>query len=218
MGVATGAQLGLGIYNAIEQSKNKLEAQRALEDYQRQELENSNVYENMRIATMGTDLQKEEQARLASTQMDTLAGAGVRGVIGGTGRVQANNERVNNQIASDLERQEIERERLIASDNANIRSMIENREQNDINALSSQYNTAVDSQQMAFGNILSATGTFENQLTDGEGAGMFKTVFDNKTTNQTKQNQGFANRNNNGLSPREIYTNYDINGNYIGPK
>jgi hypothetical protein len=218
MGVATGGQLGLGIYNAFEQSKNKLEAQRALEDYQRQELENSNVYKNMRIATMGTDLQKEEQARLASTQMDTLAGAGVRGVIGGTGRVQANSERVNNQIASDLERQQIERERLIASDNANIRSMIENREQNDINALSSQYNTAVDSQQMAFGNILSATGTLENQLTDGAGAGMFKTAFDNNRQTQKTNMPNTANKNTNGLKPREIFSNYDANGNYIGPK
>jgi hypothetical protein len=225
MGVASGTQMGLGIYNLIQSSKDKLELKNAFEELERQELENSNVYENMRIATMGSDLQREEQARLASTQMDALTGAGVRGVIGGTGRVQANSDRVNNQIASDLERQEIDRERLIAGDEANIRSMIENREQNDINALSSQYNTAVDSQQMAFGNILSATGSMENQLTDGQGAfgamSSRKTGGATETDNTTIENRPQfvpTLRTSRGLNPRQIYSNYDSNGNYIGPK
>lgn len=142
MGAATAVMGGIGVlggaYQAIEGSRQAREARRALEDYQRQELLNS--YENLQVSTMGADLQKEEQARLASSQVEALQGAGVRGVVGGLGRVEAGNQAVNRQVGADLDMQRKQIDQMIAQEDSRLLSMQEQREMQDISALSSQYN------------------------------------------------------------------------------
>jgi hypothetical protein len=133
---ATGA-LASGI-QAISGAKQKRDAQKALENYQRQELQN--VAEGLQVSTLGADLQREEQARLAATQVGALQGAGVRGLIGGLGRVEAGNQMVNRQIGADLDMQQKQIDQMYAQDQANIRGMQEQRETSDIAGLSSQYN------------------------------------------------------------------------------
>jgi len=89
---------------------------------------------------LGADLQREEQARLASTQVGALQGAGVRGLIGGLGRVEAGNQMVNREIGAGLDMQQKQIDQMRAQDEANIRGMQEQREVSDIAGLSSQYN------------------------------------------------------------------------------
>jgi len=135
--------LGSG-YQAIKGAKDARDAKNALENYQRQEL--SNVTEGLQVSTLGADLQREEQARLAATQVGALQGAGARGVLGGLGRVEAGNQMTSRQIAADLDEQQKQIDQMRAQDEANIRSMQETREQQDISGLSSQYNAG--NQQM----------------------------------------------------------------------
>lgn len=135
--------LGSG-YQAIKGAKDARDAKNALENYQRQEL--SNVAEGLQVSTLGADLQREEQARLAATQVGALQGAGARGVLGGLGRVEAGNQMTSRQIAADLDEQQKQIDQMRAQDEANIRSMQETREQQDISGLSSQYNAG--NQQM----------------------------------------------------------------------
>jgi hypothetical protein len=123
---------------AISGAKQKRDAQQALENYQRQDLEN--VAEGLQVSTLGADLQREEQARLASTQVDALQGAGARGLIGGLGRVEAGSQMVNRQIGADLDAQQKQIDQMRAQDEANIRDIQEKREIADIAGLSSQYN------------------------------------------------------------------------------
>jgi small-conductance mechanosensitive channel len=142
MGAATAIMGGIGVlgsaYQAIEGRRQAREARRALEDYLRQEL--LNPYENLQVSTMGADLQKEEQARLASSQVEALQGAGVRGVVGGLGRVEAGNQAVNRQIGADLDMQRKQIDQMIAQEDSRLLSIQEQREMQDISALSSQYN------------------------------------------------------------------------------
>jgi hypothetical protein len=133
---ATGA-LASGI-QAISGAKQRRDAQRELENYQRQELQN--VAEGLQVSTLGADLQREEQARLASTQVGALQGAGVRGLVGGLGRVEAGNQMVNREIGAGLDMQQKQIDQMYAQDQANIRGMQEQREVADIAGLSSQYN------------------------------------------------------------------------------
>jgi hypothetical protein len=133
---ATGA-LASGI-QAISGAKQKRDAQRELENYQRQEFQN--VAEGLQVSTLGADLQREEQARLASTQVGALQGAGVRGLVGGLGRVEAGNQMANREIAAGLDAQQMQIDQMYAQDQANIRGMQEQREVADIAGLSSQYN------------------------------------------------------------------------------
>lgn len=129
--------LGSG-FQAIKGAEQSAQARRELENYQRQQLENA--YENVQVSTLGADLQREEQARLAASQTEALQGAGVRGLIGGLGRVEAGSQVMNAQIGADLDRQQQAINQAIAQDEAQIRAMQEQREMQDVSALSSQYN------------------------------------------------------------------------------
>lgn len=133
---ATGA-LASGI-QAISGAKQRRDAKNALENYERQNLEN--VAEGLQVSTLGSDLQREEQARLAASQVGALQGAGVRGLVGGLGRVEAGNQMTNREIGANLDAQQKQIDQMYAQDQANIRGMQEQREVGDISALSSQYN------------------------------------------------------------------------------
>jgi len=128
--------LGSG-FQALKGAKDARDAKNALENYNRQEL--SNVAEGLQVSTLGSDLQREEQARLAASQVGALQGAGVRGLVGGLGRVEAGNQMVERQIGADLDMQQKQIDQMYAQDQAQIRGMQEQREVADISGLSSQY-------------------------------------------------------------------------------
>lgn len=169
MGAAAAiAGTGLGIYQAIEEAKEKDSARRELENYKRQELDN--VQENRTVSTLGADRQREEQSRLTSTQVDALRGAGTRGLVGGLGRVEVGNQNVNQQIAANLDMQQKEIDAAIAQDEANIRAMRENRENADIAALSSQYQAGGQNLNTGLGTAIMGAGMLGNQYAAMKGA------------------------------------------------
>jgi len=139
---STIAMTGIGLlgstFQAVKGIKDANDAKSALENYERQEL--TNVTEGLQVSTLGSDLQREESARLAATQVGALQGVGARGVVGGLGRVEAGNQQLNRQIGADLDAQQKQLDQLYAQEQANIRGMQEQREQQDISGLSSQYN------------------------------------------------------------------------------
>jgi hypothetical protein len=165
--ITGGLSAGIGLYQTIQGSKEKRDAQKALENYERQKLEN--VAQDLQVSTLGADRQLAEQSRLASTQIGALQGGGTRALIGGLGRVEAGNQVVNDQVTADLDQQRKDIDRMIASDNANIRGMQENRENADISALSSQYQAGKQDMNMGIGNIVQGVGSVANQF-GGAGA------------------------------------------------
>ena len=142
--------LGSG-YQAIKGAKDARDAKNALDNYKRQEFQN--IAEGMQVSTLGADLQREEQARLAASQVGALQGAGVRGVIGGLGRVETNSQITNRQIGADLDMQQRQIDQMYAQDQANIRGMQEQREYSDIAGLSSQYNAGNQMFQQGLGGL-----------------------------------------------------------------
>jgi hypothetical protein len=160
MGLATGLSAGLGIVggisNMISGAKEKRDAENALENYQRQELKN--VAEGLQVSTLSSDLQREEQSRLASGQIQAARESGTRGMIGSLGRIEAGNQRVMRETGANLDMQQKQIDQIQAEDDARIRGMQENREQNDINALSSQYQAGKQEMFGGFGNIIQGTG------------------------------------------------------------
>jgi hypothetical protein len=147
---------GVGLFQTIQGAKQARDAKNALENYERQELKN--VAEDLQVSTLGSDLQREEQARLSASQIDALQGSGTRGIIGGLGRVEAGNQNVNRQIAADLDMQQREIDRMRAQDETRIQGMQEQREVADINALSSQYNTGQQNMMSGLGTTIAGTG------------------------------------------------------------
>jgi hypothetical protein len=174
IGTATAIAGGIGLlgsgFQAIKGAEQSAAARRELENYQRQQLENA--YENVQVSTLGADLQREEQARLAASQTEALRGAGVRGLVGGLGRVEAGSQMMNAQIGADLDRQQQAINQAIAQDEAQIRAMQEQREMQDISALSSQYNAGQQTMMSGLGGIaqtglgLATSGIFDKKNVD----------------------------------------------------
>jgi hypothetical protein len=172
--IAGGMSVVGGAYNMIQGAKQRRDARKALENYERQELKNT--AENLQVSTLGADRRREEQARLAGTQIDALKGAGTRGIIGGLGRVEAGNQNVNADIAANLDEQQKQIDQMKAQEDANIRAMQENRENADISALSSQYNAGNESFQQGIGQTIGGVGAIANKYANRE-----KPTTDNTT-------------------------------------
>ena len=128
---------GLAAYQTYNGAENKRKGEKALRDYERQDLDNSNAYESIPISTVGRDLMREESQRTAANAIDAIRNMGSRGTAYLPGIVAANNT-ANREARSYLDDQVIRRNYAIAGDDANIRSMKENREEADLSGLGNQ--------------------------------------------------------------------------------
>lgn len=173
MGSAAAGALGagMGLYQTIQGAKQARDAKNALENYQRQEL--TNTAEGLQVSTLGSDIQREEQARLSATQIDAASGGGSRGLATSLGRIEAGNQRVNREIGADLDRQQKDIDMLRAEDEKRIQSMTEQRQNADISALSSQYNAGEQMKYSGLGNIVAGTGQaavgIDNSIREAKG-------------------------------------------------
>lgn len=164
--LAAGTAIG-GIAQSISGAKQKRDAMRAARNFRRQKL--SNVNEGRRISTLGADLQREEQARIAASSVEALRSGGVRS-LGNVGRIVQGTNLANRQIGSDLDRQRVALDRDIAMDEARIQQMQEARDNKELGALQGQVNAANQTMNAGFGNILSGVGGLEASgvFSDGE--------------------------------------------------
>ena len=128
--------VGMSAYQAYSGAQQAEEAKKALENLPVQELKNP--YENLQVSTMGADLKQQEQQRLEASQIEALQGAGVRGVVGGLGRVEAGSQAVAQQTGADLDAQRKAIDQAIASGSMTVQQMEEQRKNANIAALSSQ--------------------------------------------------------------------------------
>jgi hypothetical protein len=161
MAAVTSAIIGAGtaaysMSQSIKSGKEKRAAARAIAEQKAPEL--TNIGEGLQVSTLGSDLAKEEQGRLAASQVNAAQEAGTRGVIGSVGKIAAQNQAVNAQAAADLDRQQKEIDSFRAQDEGNIRGLKEQRFRDKLAALSSQYNSANQMQQQNIGNVISGTG------------------------------------------------------------
>lgn len=172
MAVITGAAIAAGtaaysISQSVKAAKEKKAAARAINEQVAPEL--TNAGEGLQVSTLGSDLQREEQARTSANQVQAAQEAGTRGVIGSVGKIAAGNQRVNAQTAADLDRQQKEIDYFRAQDKANIRNLEEQRFREKLAALSSQYNAANTTQQQSTANAVSAIGSGFGQYAASQG-------------------------------------------------
>lgn len=111
---------------AVSGFARKRKAQKALDRFRRQNLQN--VTKGMRVSTLGAELRAQEQARRFSTSVDALQGAGVRGLVGGLGRQEMISDIADQRTAAQLDQQQMMIERMEAQDEVRIRQMQEARE------------------------------------------------------------------------------------------
>ena len=169
MGAATAVSAGAGALGAvtggIQYFSGKANQKKiAREIANMKEVPLTNVADGMQVSTLGSNLQKEQQAQLAATQTAALQDGGTRALLGGLGRVSANSQDVNATIAANLDQQKNQIEQIKAEDEANIRATKENRKNAKLAALSSQYNAASQNATQGVANIIQGAGMAGNAL------------------------------------------------------
>ena len=202
--ISGGLGLAGGLYQAIQGNKEGEDAKSALANYHRQQLHN--VTEGMTPSTYGSNLARQEQGRLASEQVNALQGSGVRGVVGGIGRVQAGNEDVMGRNGANLDLQQHQIENMRAEDDARIRAMKNDIENRDIAGLSSQVQSGKQDMYGGFGNIIKSADSF------GKPSPTERPMAE--SLSGQIQPQGFSSNNNN--LPFSSYLNTN-KSNYIYP-
>ena len=126
-------------------------AKKALENYQRQELKN--VTEGLRVSTLGAEMQTQEAQRRFATTVDALQSGGVRGLVGGLGAAEQQQQQVQQQIGANLDQQQAQIERMRAQDEARIQGMQEAREQQDIAGMGAELAAGRQAVQSGIGGL-----------------------------------------------------------------
>lgn len=151
---ATGAAISAGgaLSKAISGAQRARKMQDAIANYQRQDLTNT-VRGNIGVSTLGADLAREEMARGTATSVDALASGGVRGMVGGIGRVQQANNTTQREIGADLDRQQQQIDQMVIQDDQRIRQMQERREEQDLAGMGAELNAGRQDQYSGVGDI-----------------------------------------------------------------
>jgi len=124
-------------YQAWQGREQNRKAQKALQDYNRQDLGKSNPYENIAVSTVGSDIMREESQRNSANTVDALRNMGTRGAAM-LPQVVANNTIANQESRNYLDEQINKRNYAIAGDQTAIRSMKEDRENADLAGIGQQ--------------------------------------------------------------------------------
>ena len=181
LGISAAASLAQTISGLSRRSR----AKRLLEDFERQELKN--VADQLKVSTLGAELQSQEAQRRFATSVDALRSAGVRGVVGGLPAVEAQQQRLQRQIAADLDRQQKQIDLIRAQDEARIRQIQEQRESMEIAGLGSEM--AAGSREFqtglsGLGQTATAFLSLDEGVESGSGEGLAGTSYGSYLNNQ----------------------------------
>ena len=146
--IAAGIGAVGGIAQAVSGFSQARRARQELEDYQRQEL--APVTDDLQVYTKGGEMRMQEAARIGSSAIDALSQGGSRLVATGLGNVVQGVDRVGQSVSVGYEDQQSRIDQFRVQDAMRIQQMQEQREMQDLAALSSQYQAG---QQMLWSGI-----------------------------------------------------------------
>lgn len=158
IGNAVGAAGGVMKY--FEGRKMQKKAQEAIDNFEWQEL--NNPYDDLQVSTLGAELRQEQANITTAGNVEALRSGGNRALIGGLGRVQAQNNDVSRQIAANLDEQQKTIDYAGAQDDVKRRDMIESRQANELAGYGQMMNVGMG---MKYGGIadVQATGQAQSQ-------------------------------------------------------
>lgn len=156
VGLAVSA--GMSGLQMAQASKQKKEAQKAIEGYDRQDLTNS--YNGLQVSTLGADRQREDMARAMATYGGLAAMGGSRGIAATLPALleQQNNQEA--QIAANLDQQQMQINQMKAGGDMQIQGMQEQRENNDLLGYGNMLNNAEQMKSGALNQLATAGASF----------------------------------------------------------
>lgn len=172
--VLAAGSLAMGIVGGVQKQKEgrkmQQEAQKQIDAFKWQELQNP--YKTMQVSTLGADLQRESAAVTEAGMIDTLQQAGDRAAIGAIGKVQANSNMLNRQIAINLDEQQREIDKSAAQQDINNQMMKEQRQSNELAGYGQMLNTGIQTRQQGWNDIVNGVGAASQMM--GAYSGAFK--------------------------------------------
>ena len=169
MGIGTGISAIGGLIGGAKKAKEgrrmQKKAQSFIDDFEWQDLQNP--YDGIGVSTLGADLQREEMAKNMATSVHALQSGGIRGVMGGLGKLNSQAQYTNRQIGSDLDRQRQSLEMARANDEANQRAMVENRQAQELQGYGQMLNVGINTRYGGITDMVNAgvlAGQAANQL------------------------------------------------------
>lgn len=188
MAIATAAQGALGLVGGatkfFEGRKMQREAQKKIDAFEWNDLEN--VHKNQQVSTLGSDLLREENARVTATTTDALRGGGNRAIVGGLGKVVAQSNTVNREAAADLDKQQKQIDFAKAQDDVRIREMIEKRQSDELQGYGQMLNVGMGMKYSGIGDAINAVGVVGQGLSGMKENGMFGADPNKKGIDQTQ--------------------------------
>jgi hypothetical protein len=160
MAAAIGGAVG-GFKKMKEGRDLQDEGQQGIDNFSWDELRNP--YEDLQISTAGAEMQAEEAARVSSTVMQAGRAGGTRGIAATAGRVQAQNNKVNQGIAVNLDEQQKNIDRAVAGDNAAIRGMRETRQSNELAGYGNMVDVGMDMRQSGMGDLVAVGAALDEK-------------------------------------------------------
>lgn len=131
---------GMAAYQIGSGIKAKNDAYEEMNEYERQDLKNA--FEDVQLSTLGADLLREQTGAQAAQLVDAAQAAGSRGVASSIPKIQTGLNQANQIAAQNLDAQNQRREYAIAGDETRIQGIKENRDVQNIAAISSQIQAA----------------------------------------------------------------------------
>lgn len=179
--IAAGSSLlsaGTGLAGYLSQGRQARNYQKQIENYERQKL--VNPFAGLQVSTLGADRQREDLNRTMTTYGNLASLSGTRGIASLLPNLTQTQNDQTAKIAANLDEQEKQRQQLIAQGDAQVQSMQENREQNDLQGLGNALQTARANQSQSMGMIAQGLGTLGYAAANG--------VFNGKTPSTGGQN------------------------------
>ena len=122
----------------------------------------TNAFEGLQVPTEGIDLAREGIERGVATQTQALREAGVRGLMGGLGRVQQGAQQGYREVGAQFGDMLYDRNIAIAEEDANIQRVAEARLQGQMRQAGEQYAGARQQIMSGVSDIASAAGQYGN--------------------------------------------------------
>lgn len=165
----TAITVGMSAYQIAQAEKQKKEAKRAMNEFERQDLDNS--YESIDISTKGSDIVREESARTTAALTDAARNGGIRGVLGGIPQIQAFDTKQNREAAKLIDDQIIKREYAAAGDESRIRDIQERRDNEELAGIGQQMEVAEQNKWSGIRGVGNGLIYGASNINGGEGGG-----------------------------------------------
>lgn len=136
--IMAGIGLGTSLFQTLSGGKQYKDAKSAYNSFERQDL--NNVNKNIAIPTTGTEIMREEAQRSMAMGVNMLQGAGARG-LGMLPALIGQNNQANRQTQAYADKMILDRDYAIADDEARIRQIQENRDNQELAGIGQQMQT-----------------------------------------------------------------------------